>query len=390
MENGQSKKSGASRASLKRKRRNSHQVEKINEFVSPGVIKSIEPDSSSLETDVSIDVEGEPVQLLLSLKEVDEITSSDRSAKLLSLLTYPVSRSGFYESFRDKRPFHADKNNAISWKKGLASKKTMTKLLNEHILIYSADIDITSFESDFQMRSASKDNPSAAKPRDVWSKFDEGCSITFLQPQKHLDMLWKFLVTLENEFSSRIDCHVSLIPPKTKAFGPQLSLSDSFFIQSEGSSRFLIYEMSPNTSLVDEVHGIIESKSLSDKISLDVRLKAGDSLYIPSDWIYTHENTSEKYSTIIHLTTARGNTNADFMDFVMPQAFEAIRHKPEFRSKTSRSVFEFMGVSHSDKDDDSRREAYKTRLVRLFEALAKESVDLADAAVDQVQFIHAT
>jgi Cupin superfamily protein len=302
---------------------------------------------------------------VLALEEITEVDCPSRGAAVLSIILSPYDRSTFYSDYWEKRPMHCacdlDKKRSV---KGLLSSKQFRYILKSQSILYGLDVTTSKIKADYSTLTSDKlssiqvddEELVEAKESELLEHFRDRFSIRLLCPQKFHDPLWSMLSILEFEFGSRVGCRVDLLPSNGKGFKPRYDNFDSIIIQLEGKSTWKLYSCLEGFELPRCSSFEIEFDQLPSVVSVEATLNAGDSLYIPKGWTHRQENTTADASLFLTIQINEGNSIADLLETVMPEALsEAIEKKTDMRRSLPRSFHSFMGVASSENDSDPLR-----------------------------------
>ena len=349
---------------------------------------------------------------VLNLEEITDIDCLSRAATVLSIILKPYDRIIFYSEYWEKRPMHcaktAEKKKCV---KGLLSSKQFRNIIKSHSIMLGLDV-ITSHASlklmneESELENCDDTEPVEAKESELLKHYRDGFSIRLLCPQKFRDPLWSLLSILEAEFGCPVGCRVDLMPPGGQGFKPKYDNFDSIIVQLEGQSKWRLYSCQEGFELPRNSSREIELSDLPAVVSVEAILDPGDSLYIPRGWTYRQENPTSECSLFLTIKTNEGNSAADFLEAVLPEALaEAIEKKTEMRRSLPRSFHSFMGVASSENDVHPLRYVAATNqnvaissdirniLIRnqfheytrgLLASVVEEAMEVLDAAADQV------
>lgn len=297
---------------------------------------------------------------VLSLEEIIEIDCLSRAATVLSIVLKPYDRVIFYSEYWEKRPMHcaktAEKKKCV---KGLFSSKQFRNIIKSHSIMLGLDVTTSqatlisqmSINEESEPENSDDTEPVEAKESELLKHYRDGFSIRLLCPQKFRDPLWSLLSILEVEFGCPVGCRVDLMPPGGQGFKPKYDNFDSIIVQLEGQSKWRLYSSQEGFELPRNSSYEIELTDLPAVVSVEAILDPGDSLYIPKGWTYRQENPTSECSLFLTIKTNEGNSAADFLEAVLPEALaEAIEKKTEMRRSLPRSFHSFMGVASSEND----------------------------------------
>ncbi|CEG36622.1 bifunctional lysine-specific demethylase and histidyl-hydroxylase no66 [Plasmopara halstedii] len=310
-----------------------------------------------------------------------DIHSATKARMLLTWLLYPVTPEEFYENYWEQRPL-AIKRNYSSYYDGWFSKHDIDRILKTHTLEYVADLDLTKYLDDTRHTL----NPSGtATANQVWQHFDEGCSVRLLCPQKYSDNVWKLLATLEDEWGCMAGANTYLTPKNTQGFAPHFDDIEAFLLQMEGSKHWKVYQpMNKSDMLARYPSGNFKSEELG-KPTLEIDLDPGDLLYFPRGFVHQARAFEEKHSLHLTVSTGQQNSMGNFLEVLLPQAIaSAIDNNVDLRRSLPRDYLEYMGVMHSDRQNDPKRQAFAEKLKNALKTVLGEAMDMLDAASDQM------
>ena len=393
------------------------------------------------------------VKDILELEELKQIDSYARAVLLLNaLISTPSddyssileSRAAFYKNHWEARPLVVERHATPQLRavfKGLLTRKMVERVVDSHANVFGVDLELS--DAPTPPPVASEAEGEAAKPHDVWRRFNAppsssssssaaataAAAVRLLQPQKHLDGLWQLLSALEIEFGCRVWAHADLMPPACAGFGAHLAVADSFVVQAHGRSRWRLYApkagaelprfstqeaVTPTGDVALPPGFLTASGSAGEegsgggkalKPSLDVVLQGGDSMYIPRGWAFAcsspaasaapqaqaqaQAQTQGEHSLFLRILTNSGNDTADLLELVLPPALAAAAERhPSLRRGLPRDVLASLGVAHSEMDENSpghaRRSALLSALQARLRSVAETALELMDAAADQV------
>lgn len=319
-------------------------------------IALVEASASSSSSESHIQTQRNRMKLsikeVLALEEITEIDCLARASTVLSIILSPYERNTFYSDYWQKRPMHCatagDKKESV---KGLLSSKQFCNIIKSQSILYDQDIITSNAKEDTSQTSELLE----AKESDLWSQFQDGSTLRLQCPQKFHDPLWSLLSILEFEFGSKVACYVDFLPSGGKGFKPRFDHFDSFVIQLEGQSKWMLYSYLEGNELPRSPHEF-EVSELPTVISVEAVLKPGDSLYIPKGWIKRQENSFSESSLYLNVHTNEANCVADLLEIVMPEALkEAVECSTAMRRSLPRGFHTLMGVASSENDEDPLR-----------------------------------
>ncbi|XP_068217942.1 ribosomal oxygenase 1 [Palaemon carinicauda] len=320
-------------------------------------------------------------------EELDAVNCGDSrkvGQETFQWIIKPYSEEEFFKKFWETAPLIV-KRNKKDYYKGLFSTEDFDKILHEQVVLYSKNLDITSYTDG----KRETHNPiGQAHPPVVWDYYNNGCSIRMLNPQTFHPRVWKCLASLQEYFNSFCGANVYLTPPDTQGFAPHWDDIEAFILQLEGRKRWKVY--APRND--DEVLPDYSSPNLTDKIIgkpiLDTILEPGDLLYFPRGYIHQGHAVENEHSLHITLSTYQKNSWGHYLEKLLPQALNlAMSEDVEFRRGIPRQYLDYMGIVHMDRHPEER-EGFKKKVCDLVMRMMENAP--FDACVDQrgASFIH--
>ncbi|DBA03316.1 TPA: hypothetical protein N0F65_011675 [Lagenidium giganteum] len=310
-----------------------------------------------------------------------ELHSAMKGKLLFEWLIYPVTLEDFYANYWEKRPL-AIKRKLPKYYDGWFSKDEINRILEDHTLEYGADLDLTKYVDETRH---TLNAPGAATSKQVWKHFDDGCSVRLLCPQKFSDPLWRLLSILEHEWGCMAGANTYLTPKNTQGFAPHYDDIEAFLLQVEGTKHWKIYApLDEARTLPRYSSGNFAQNEVGTPI-LEVDLEEGDLLYFPRGFVHQAKSSKEHHSLHVTLSTGQQNTIGNFLELLLPEAVAAaINNNVELRRSLPRDYLEYMGVMHSDKDDDPRRTEFSERMKKTLRVVMAEAMSMLDAGSDQM------
>lgn len=254
-------------------------------------------------------------------EQLRDMTSTQRANCLLQAILSPTTLEDFYRDYFEKKPLviRAVSKKTKSRYSDLLSLESIKALTQKHALYYGRDLNVTKYKKGedgikrrITLDKISEDNnydddqPSGAlvENSELWSNYDNGCTIRLLCPHKHNDAIQSLLSTLELEFQCMVGANAYLTPPgASQGFAPHYDDIDAFCLQLEGSKRWKVYEPTvklPRTSSEDFTPEDLEGM----EPVLDVTLEEGDLLYMPRGWIHQACTLRDNNKHSLHLTVS--------------------------------------------------------------------------------------
>lgn len=262
---------------------------------------------------------------------------------------------------------------------GLLSKKDIEDMLQNQSMRYGKDLNVTNYcesVSGTKQRITLDQLPEnteedaefiVAKSQDVWSNFEDGCSVRLLCPHKHNDRIHALLSMLEQEFGCMVGSNVYLTPggKENQGFAPHYDDIEAFILQLEGYKHWCVYPpRNKRETLPRESSRDFTEKEMKDVDPvIDIELGPGDFLYMPRGWIH-QANTCRRNQHSLHLTASAMQNWAwvDFLENVMPEALEAAtqsKSSTSLRAGLPRNFLDYMGTIHDAGDPSNMPEGLK-------------------------------
>lgn len=149
--------------------------------------------------------------------------------------------------------FHVFISNSNTWEKepllikrknkgfynDLLSSTDIDRMVCDHYIEYTKNIDITSYKNGKRETL----NPEGRVMRsDLWSFYNEGCSIRILNPQTFLPNICKMNSILQEYFHCMVGSNIYLTPPNSQGFAPHYDDIEAFVLQIEGEKHWKLYK----------------------------------------------------------------------------------------------------------------------------------------------------
>mmetsp|Transcript_17479 Transcript_17479/g.20167 ORF Transcript_17479/g.20167 Transcript_17479/m.20167 type:complete len:641 (+) Transcript_17479:57-1979(+) len=315
------------------------------------------------EEEAFVDLMGEKIDLRVLLQE---LTSKERATCFLqAILGSSVTVKEFYEKYWEKEPLlvqrkqYNNKNNRLD---GFLSLKSIRKLTKSHPLAYGKDLNVTRYEMDkikgikrrvtYDKISEKEGDFILADHNDIWSKYNDGCTIRLLCPQQNSETTHALLSTLELEWGCMVGSNVYLTPPgDSQGFSPHYDDVCAYILQLEGKKHWKVYppqnkaEILPRFSSDD--YNDDDTKNWT--AALDVVLEKGDVLYIPRGWIHQACTLPTSNEHSLHLTASAMQqwSWVDYLELLLPEALEAAAasdSSTSVREGLPRNFLDYMGA----------------------------------------------
>ena len=255
-----------------------------------------------------------PHDILFGGEGIDEVEPAmDRARALLqSLLGANVSVGQFYREYWEKKCLHVARND-VSFFENILSKSDIEDMILNKNMKYGVDLnvtkcdkserngDVTRLTLDPLPDSGKIEDAIVAKSTDVWTNFENGCSVRLLCPHLYSPTVHHLLSLLESEFGCMVGANAYLTPGKaSQGFSPHYDDIEAIILQLEGKKRWKIYH--PVLPLPRDSSRDFNASELSEPI-MDVVLEAGDVLYMPRGWIHQAVTLRDNEHSL-HLTVS--------------------------------------------------------------------------------------
>lgn len=251
-------------------------------------------------------------------------------------------------------------------------------MIRENHLEYTKNVDITSYRDGVRETH----NPEGKVTSNIWSFYDDGCSIRILNPQTFVPSVFKMNAKLQEYFHCMVGTNVYLTPKNTQGFAPHYDDIEAFVLQLEGQKHWRIYEpRMPGEYLARDSSINFSQDEIGEPI-MDIILEAGEMLYFPRGFIHQGVAIDGKHSLHITVSMYQKNSYADLMEFLVPAALkQAIESDVRFREGLPLNIHQICGAVHSDVDSEERNKI-RNHLKSLFNRIFDHGN--IDNAVDQM------
>lgn len=294
------------------------------------------------------------------------------ASDLMQHLVFPTDLSAFYNNWWRKVPLVSARGNELHFK-GLPVKNSAEKCTKEHAIVNGRDVIIRRGGD-----ALGGDGENVVSAKDIWNQFDNGFVVEFLHPQKYFDKLWHYISLLEIEFKSTIVPSLIVAPSGAQCFTDDLIAdnADTFVIHLAGSATW--------TLIPPETRGrASESEGAGKKIT--ERTSSGDSLYIPPEWTFSSSVPVGEEAVFCVMRMNHNRSILDLTQMVASQSvLKMVSDKKSSNHTLPRDFFDFMGVAHSEEDEDPRRVLLMATAKKIMSHLIHDAVEMMDAAADQL------
>ena len=329
-----------------------------------------------------------PIKKRVVLKTADESSTCDNSKteeshedplgtsrSMFEWLIHPMKVEDFFEKNWEKTPVNI-KRSCPNYYKLLMSTPMMDKILRDSHILFSKNIDITSYENGVK----DTHNPAGrAVPSVVWDYYMNGCSVRMLNPQTYIPKLHSLNATLQEFFGCFVGANSYLTPANSQGFAPHYDDIEAFILQIEGKKRWRLYKPQNESEYLPRYSSRNFSDSEIGEPILDTVVNAGDLLYFPRGTIHQGETLDDTHSLHITLSVYQKNSWGDFIEKLLPSALEtAIENDTAFRKGLPLDYLRYCGFIHSGNQSDAK-EQFKKTVIDLCHKLV-DHIDIDKAA----------
>ncbi|CAL7950241.1 unnamed protein product [Xylocopa violacea] len=299
----------------------------------------------------------------------------ETSCSMFEWLIHPMKPEDFFEQNWEKAPVHI-KRNLPKYYKLLMSTSLLDKILRESYILFTKNIDITSYENGVRETH----NPAGrAVPSVVWDYYVNGCSVRMLNPQTYIPKLHSLNATLQEFFGCFVGANSYLTPPNSQGFAPHYDDIEAFILQVEGKKRWRLYKPRNDSEYLPRYSSINFSDSEIGEPILDTVVNAGDLLYFPRGTIHQGETIDDTHSLHITLSVYQKNSWGDFLEKLLPNALSsAIEADSEFRKGLPLDYLKYCGYAHLDIQNNAKDD-FKEKIKGLFSKII-DYIDIDKAA----------
>lgn len=283
----------------------------------------------------------------------------------------------------EKKPLLISRSENRKYYSDLLSIAQIDVALNKEHVEFTTNVDVTSYK-DGQRTTLNPDG--RANSTEVWSFYNDGCSLRFLNPHLFFPTIYRLNSNLQEYFSCMVGANVYLTPPNSQGFAPHYDDIEAFVLQVEGKKHWRVYAPRSAEETLPRVSSPNFAQEEIGEVILDVILEAGDLLYFPRGFIHQANTVPGHHSLHITLSTYQKNSWADFMESCMKGALSsAIRSDVEFRKGVPLNMFQHLGAVHaySEEAESSERKKMLNRARGLFARLGEFLA--VDQASDELQ-----
>ena len=229
-----------------------------------------------------------------------------------------VSADVFVTDYLEKKPLHVHGRPATHFQQapdaasallphGVAwSSALMRAAVERGTVHHGTDANVVRFEPKVERRVAMRTEGVIALP-EYDQALRDGWSVRFLRPQEHEPELSALLFL----FDERMGCHTGMnsywTPKKSQGFAPHYDDVDVFMLQLEGSKRWRVYPPPTDADVLCRTSSPDYLPSQMPAPTLDVVLRAGETLYLPRGWVHQGITSTDEHS--LHVTVSAFQTH---------------------------------------------------------------------------------
>lgn len=325
-----------------------------------------------------------PLMEILLLKDIEDtdkknllqaLTSEGRAACLFQAIIDPIPLKDFYKEYWEKKPLLVRAKNRKRYD-GLLSLESIKQLSKNKALYYAQDLNVARYKKDAngmkrrvtldKLPTSEEDEETGVlvDKTELWSNYENGCTIRLLRPHKHEDSIQSLLSTLELELQCMVGANAYLTPPNSsQGFAPHYDDIEAFCLQLQGSKRWKVYEPTLKLPRVSSEDFTTEDLEGMEPV-MDITLEKGDLLYMPRGWIHQACTLKDENEHSLHLTVSAMQqwAWADLLEMVMPEALEAAASNESsisLRQGLPRGFLDYMGAMYEEPDDSKLPESMK-------------------------------
>jgi lysine-specific demethylase/histidyl-hydroxylase NO66 len=306
-----------------------------------------------------------------------ESNSIEEGKEMFKWIMSGVNIEDFMRDFWEKKPKLIKRNDPIYYS-SLMSMETIQNIIKENYLEYTKNVDVTSYTDG----TRETHNPVGRVSSNIWSFYEEGCSIRLLNPQTFIPAVYKMSSKLQEYFHCMVGTNAYLTPANSQGFAPHYDDIEAFVLQLEGQKRWRVYEPRDSSEyLVRESSENFQQDEIGEPI-LDVVVEAGDLLYFPRGFIHQALTVDDKHSLHLTVSVYQKTSYADLLEFLIPAALkEAIKSDVRFREGLPLNLHQICGSVFSE-NDTAERTSVRNHIKSLFDQVFNFAN--IDNAVDQM------
>ncbi|XP_058449848.1 bifunctional lysine-specific demethylase and histidyl-hydroxylase NO66 isoform X2 [Malaya genurostris] len=304
--------------------------------------------------------------------------SVEEGREKFAWVIHPVSISDFMTDYWEKKPLLVQRNNN-SYYSELVSRAKIDEMLRRHNIEYTKNIDVTSYREG----ERETHNPDGrVLPPEMWSFYEEGCSIRMLNPQTYLRGIYSLNVKLQEFFHCMTGANFYLTPPNSQGFAPHYDDIEAFVLQVEGRKHWKLYSPRSTNEVLPRVSSANFNQEEIGMPILEVILEPGDLLYFPRGIIHQACTVPGHHSLHVTMSVYQKNSWADFLELFFPHALaQAAENDLSLRQGIPLDLHQHFGIVFSDNETPTRKE-FVSRIKKLVDKVFSEAA--IDTAVDQM------
>lgn len=177
-----------------------------------------------------------PTDVPSNLSEDD--SPSMNGLQLFKWLIHPLSPNDFFKKYWEQDCLLIERTSA-SYYKHIFSSEALDKILRDHPLFFTRNIDVVSYENGVKQTF---NQEGRATPAILWDYYANGCSIRLLNPQTYHKQVHLLLATLQEYFGTMVGANTYLTPPGSQGFAPHYDDIEAFIVQLEGRKHWKLYK----------------------------------------------------------------------------------------------------------------------------------------------------
>lgn len=291
---------------------------------------------------------------------------------------HPTPVDEFMTTYWETKPLLIQRNNQ-SYYKNLLSRAKIDEMLRQNNIEYTKNIDVTSYRDGVRETH----NPDGrVLPPDMWSFYDEGCSIRMLNPQTYLPGVYEMNVKLQEFFHCMTGANFYLTPPNSQGFAPHYDDIEAFVLQIEGRKHWKLYSPREPAEVLARISSPNFTQEEIGNPILEVVLEPGDLLYFPRGIIHQASTVPGHHSLHVTMSVYQKNCWADLLELFLPHALaQASESSFELRRGIPLDLHQHFGIVHSDSNSPTRKQLI-THIKSLVDKIFSE--EAIDTAVDQL------
>jgi ribosomal protein L16 Arg81 hydroxylase len=221
----------------------------------------------------------------------------------LKALLAPIGQARFFDEYWEKKPLHMKRGDNDFYSK-LLSIADLERLIASPDARYPA-IQLSKAGAYFppevycdDVKFGSETFTGVPNPQKIAAEYRAGASIVLPALQRTWGPLRKTCASIDAELDHVVHANAYLTPGNTAGFSPHYDTHEVIVLQIAGGKDWRIYEPPielPHRKQPFDPQGYV----LPDQPVLEVRLNAGDLLYLPRGYVHT-TTTSNSFSA--HIT----------------------------------------------------------------------------------------